>query len=136
MKRISPSTREIVRQRADGRCEYCRLPEKITPFSHQVDHIIPPRHGGTDEVDNLAWACFWCNNNKSIDIASYDPETGKLTPLFNPRTQVWKMHFGITDGVIRGLSPEGRVTVQILQMNTAKRIETRRDLIEAGMWEE
>jgi hypothetical protein len=29
-----------VRQRAAGRCEYCRLPQKATHIPFEIDHII------------------------------------------------------------------------------------------------
>ena len=93
MTRISNIIRQQVRTRADERCEYCQLPDVYTTFSHQIDHIVPHRHGGTDDIDNLAWACFRCNNSKSIDIASFDFETNELTLLFNPRKSLWRENF-------------------------------------------
>lgn len=134
MARISATQREQVRRRGNGRCEYCRLPEEFSTYKHQVDHIIPHKHGGSDHINNLAWACFRCNNNKSTDVASYDPKTTKLFPLYNPRQQDWDDHFAIEDGFIYGKTPEGRVTVNVLHMNADKRVETRRDLIEADLW--
>jgi 5-methylcytosine-specific restriction endonuclease McrA len=84
MSRISSSVRRQVQKRAESRCEYCRIPDHVTHFSHQIDHIIPPRHGGSNELPNLAWACFHCNNNKGTDIATYDLTTRKPVFLYNP----------------------------------------------------
>ena len=37
---MSPAQRQAVRERAGGRCEYCRLLEKFTePFSFHAEHI-------------------------------------------------------------------------------------------------
>ncbi len=46
-------TREFVRQRAAGACEYCALPEYASVLPHQIDHIVGRQHRGSDEVDNL-----------------------------------------------------------------------------------
>lgn len=93
MSRIPEKLRVFVEERADGRCEYCRKPSGVSAFSHQIEHIIAVKHGGLTEPDNLALACAQCNGHKGSDIASYDDQTGNLTPLFNPRTQQWGDHF-------------------------------------------
>ncbi|MAS36926.1 MAG: HNH endonuclease [Anaerolineaceae bacterium] len=134
MTRISDTVRQQVRERAKGCCEYCGLPDKYATFSHQIDHIVPHRHGGTDQVDNLAWACFQCNNNKGTDIASFDFETDEFVFLFNPRKHLWNDHFVMIDGVINGITPSGRITIRLLNMNDPERSETRRNLAEAGLW--
>ncbi|MBZ0320837.1 MAG: HNH endonuclease [Anaerolineae bacterium] len=134
MTTISAAIREQVRQRASRRCEYCRKPESIDIYSPQVDHIIPQRHEGSSELDNLAWACFRCNNKKGSEISGYDKPTGELTPLFNPRTQAWDEHFEMVEAVLIGKTAIGRVTIWLLEMNHPKQIESRRSLIEAGAW--
>lgn len=134
MSRIPQAIREQVRHRAGQRCEYCRKPEGVSRFPHHIDHIIPVRHGGTGEIDNLAWACFQCNTNKIRDIASFDPETKALTLLYNPRDEKWEEHFKMDDALIIGQTPEGRVTVNLLQVNSAEQVETRQHLINAGRW--
>lgn len=134
-ERVPQSVRGMVRQRAKARCEYCGLPDSFGYYAHQVDHILPVKHQGSSEFDNLAWASFECNNAKGSDIAAYDTQTGALTPLFNPRTQAWNEHFTLRNGELVGLTPFGRVTVGVLRINQAERIEIRRTLVEAGLWE-
>ena len=135
MSRIAAAVRQQVRERARERCEYCGITEQFTPFSHQVDHIIPPRHGGSDDLDNLAWACFQCNNNKGTDIATFDLKTGHKAWLYDPRSHHWDDHFVLSsDGIISGKTAEGRATVHLLRMNEPKRVETRRAPIKAGRW--
>jgi hypothetical protein len=91
---IDPAIRELVRDRAGHRCEYCQLRQEDLPFStFQVEHIIPRKHGGADDPDNLALACDRCNLSKGTNLAGIDPETGELTALFNPRTLSWDEHF-------------------------------------------
>jgi len=124
---ISESLRHTVALRADHRCEYCRKP-MVSFFAHEVDHVIAQKHRGETTLDNLAFACFECNRHKGSDIASIDPETQTLTPLFNPRTQSWKAHFRFDDGMIIPLTAEGRVTVLLLHFNDPMRIQERNAL--------
>lgn len=134
MTRVPDSVRRAVRERAGGRCEYCRKPEQASGYAHQVEHIRPLKHGGSSEPDNLAWACFQCNIAKGTDIAAYDEETDALVPLFNPRTQQWDEHFVLEGLQIVGRTAIGRVTVRLLQINRASQVETRAELVEAGLW--
>jgi hypothetical protein len=85
-------------------------------------------------LNNLAWACFECNTCKAGDIASYDTETGELTPFYNPRAHTWDEHFAMDGPTIIGKTPIGRVTIHILQMNVFDHVEMRRYLIEADLW--
>jgi len=48
--------RELARERAENRCEYCLLPQQYAELTHHIEHIIAKQHGGSDEVDNLALA--------------------------------------------------------------------------------
>lgn len=134
MSRIRSEVREQVRQRAEYRCEYCRKPENFGAHNYQVDHIIAQKHRGTDELDNLAWACFRCNLNKGSDIASYDLTDGALVPFYNPRTQQWQDHFHLEGVFITGKTAIGRVSVEILQFNHPVQVEIRRMLLETGLW--
>ena len=51
---------DLVRRRARFRCEYCLLPEALVNTPFQLDHIIAQSHGGEATADNLAFACFHC----------------------------------------------------------------------------
>ncbi len=126
MGRISESVRKQVRKRANGICEYCKIPDNVTHYSHQVDHIIPPRHGGVDEIQNLAWACFYCNNNKGTDIATYDLPSRKPVFLYNPYYDEWSEHFEIQDGYVLSKTAQGRGTARLLKMNDYKRVIIRK----------
>jgi len=68
-------TRDLVRQRAGQQCEYCRIPEMAFRLSFHVEHVVPLQHGGTDQPENLAWACPKCNVFKGTNLATIDPET-------------------------------------------------------------
>jgi hypothetical protein len=128
---IPVELRRLVKSRAANCCEYCRLSQQSNLFAFHVEHIIATKHDGKTLADNLCLSCPDCNINKGSDIASFDPITGNLTFLFNPRTQDWTKHFSIDydAGRIKGLTPEGRVTAKILKFNTDEQIAARIGLI-------
>jgi len=130
--RVSPDVRRQVIQRAGNVCEYCLLYQGFAASAHQLDHVISEKHGGPTSAENLALSCTLCNRRKGSDIGAIDPETGSLTPLFNPRTQNWCDHFRL-DGIrLVGLSPEGRATVELLKLNSFERLVERSELMRAG----
>jgi 5-methylcytosine-specific restriction endonuclease McrA len=72
----------LVRRRANGRCEYCRLPQFASDVPFGIDHIIARKHKGRNAASNLAFACFYCNGYKGPCIAGREPLTSKLTPFY------------------------------------------------------
>lgn len=101
-------------------------------YTHEVDHIIPAKHRGETELDNLCLACFECNRFKGSDFGSFDPETDEITQLFNPRKHLWEEHFKLNGARIIALTPEGRVTIFVLKLNDAGRLQTREDLLDGS----
>ena len=119
-------TRRFVRQRAGHRCEYCRLTEAQSPVAKlQIEHIVPRKHGGTDDPGNLALACIDCNLHKGANLTGIDPETGRVVELFNPRTQDWSEHFAWDAMFVIGMTAVGRTTIRVLEMNSEDRIRAR-----------
>lgn len=133
---IPAALRRRVVGRAGDRCEYCLLPADVAFFPHEVDHVVAEKHGGTTSLDNLALTCWRCNRHKGSDLGSIDPQTGTFSFLFHPRTQRWRTHFALDADLIVGLTPEGRTTVRLLQLNTVERIVERRQLVEQGRLKE
>lgn len=125
MTYIPTALRREVIERAGNRCEYCLIHAEVAFFPHEVDHVIAEKHGGATDINNLALACWRCNRHKGSDLTSFDPETRKLSPLFNPRTQVWTEHFAYEREGLVGLTPEGRTTVNLLRMNSNERLSER-----------
>ena len=126
---MEPSVREFVRRRAEDRCEYCRLPQLSVGFlAFHIEHVIARQHGGSDEIDNLAWACHRCNAYKGPNISSIDELTLQLVPLFHPRRDQWPDHFQFVGASIVGLTPVGRATVKLLGFNDPYRVELREQL--------
>jgi hypothetical protein len=126
-------TRQRVRRRARERCEYCRLPEVADEWPFHVDHIVALVHGGGNKLSNLCWSCTQCNLHKASNFASIDPPTGERVNLFNPRRDAWHDHFALqSDGRIVGLTPSGRATARLLDMNGIPQLDLRRELIQQG----
>ena len=120
------TVRNLVRDRAGGRCEYCGLPQDASPLaSLHVEHIRPKKHRGTDDPTNLALACIACNLHKGSNVAGYDPQTGALTELFNPRVQAWSDHFERRGIYLLGRTAVGRTTIEVLELNSDDRLELR-----------
>jgi hypothetical protein len=118
--------RDLVRNRANGACEYCRIAEEavlpaVTAF--QVEHIIPqarfpPGSAAVDDLSNLAWSCPRCNSFKRSAVQGRDLKSGEYSRLFHPRQDRWLDHFvALPSGHILGLTAVGRVTVMVLRFN-------------------
>jgi HNH endonuclease len=126
--------RREVSTRAQSRCEYCLYPEARSAFSHQVDHIISRKHGGSSSLDNLAFCCIFCNLYKGSDVAAIDTRTGELVRLFHPRLDRWPDHFRISGAIIEALTLQGEVTARLLRFNHAQRVAERALLQAAGYY--
>ncbi len=127
---IPATLRQLVTKRAAYRCEYCLVHESDVLLSHEADHIIAQQHEGKTMPENLALACMHCNRHKGTNIASIDPDSGQLTPLFNPRTQIWAEHFELKNARIQPLTSIGQVTIKLLKLNHPDRLRVRQALIE------
>lgn len=132
---MDAATRDFVRQRAADRCEYCHMPQQATPFiPFHVEHIIAKQHvnEGHDDPSGLAYACDRCNAFKGPNLSSVDPQTGERVNVFNPRTDEWSDNFAISRGTIFGLTPIGRATARLLNMNDSRRVELRLRWLDEG----
>lgn len=128
------SIRDQVWARAASRCEYCQMPQSLTDAIHEIDHIIAEKHRGQTILENLALACFHCNNHKGPNIAGIDPESGLMTRLFNPRQDRWNDHLMWNGAVLAGLTAIGRVTVEVLEINLRHRVIHRQALLDEGVF--
>lgn len=128
---IPTQLRDLAINRANNRCEYCLLhQDDETVYPHEIDHVIAEKHSELTQPDNLAYACFYCNRFKGTDLASIDPLSSEITPLFNPRTQIWVEHFALDGPIIVPLTAVGRTTVYLLKMNRPRIIQRRIYLIQ------
>jgi hypothetical protein len=115
-------------QRAGNRCEYCTLSQESQVATFPVDHIIPVALGGKTELDNLACACPRCNAQKWTHVEAQDVVSGNRVPIFNPRSQAWDDHFRWSQSnpvVLEPLTPTGRATVALLDLNSPQHLRVR-----------
>ncbi|MGA2271016.1 MAG: HNH endonuclease [Bryobacteraceae bacterium] len=129
---MDAATRDFVRRRAAGRCEYCLLRQEHCDLAHHVEHIVAKQHGGSDDASNLALACHRCNLRKGPNLTAIDPVTREVVPLFHPRSNDWAEHFIVEGERIIGTTAVGRATVQLLAMNDARRLELRAQILSSG----
>lgn len=58
-------------------CNHCGSSEKLS-----LDHIFPKKYGGTDDAENLIYACKTCNSSKGKkDLIEWMTLRGKFPPL-------------------------------------------------------
>jgi hypothetical protein len=123
---MDPALRKFVRERAGHRCEYCHLPQVGEPFfTYHLEHIVARQHGGGDDDQNLALACYHCSSHKGPNLTAFDPSTGSLVRLFHPRQDNWDEHSELNGIVIVGRTAIGRATAALLQMNASNRRRLR-----------
>ena len=126
--------RQIIQDRARGRCEYCQSPVGFPTAPFTVEHIHPKSLGGPTTLENLAFACAGWNGHKATKTRALDPETRAAVPLFHPRRQRWEDHFQWSEDatLVIGLTPTCRVTVEALRLNRPGLVNLRRVMRLAG----
>lgn len=114
--------RENVREQFDFRCGYCGVREEDVGAALTVDHFQPRSRGGTDDLENLVYACHACNEFKS----NFWPSTNE-TRLLHPRTDDLTIHLRLfQNGILEGLTPEGILWIERLRLNRSQLVERRR----------
>ncbi len=132
---ISNSIRTFVAKNAQFHCEYCLLLERYAILPFHIEHIISLKHGGTSDIENLAFSCPECNNHKGSDIATFiGIDSSNLVRFFNPRKDKWVDHFEIeSTGVINAKTSIGKATIKILNVNQATSVEIRKILLKKNL---
>ncbi|MDP9171314.1 MAG: HNH endonuclease [Acidobacteriota bacterium] len=125
MADIESALRQFVRTRADGFCEYCRIPEQFMLAERS-------KARWSDSCRESRFVLRTLQPVKGSDIASIDAETGQLTPLSHPPRDRWEDHYLFSAGEILALSATGRVTIRLLRMNRPARIKERQLVISAS----
>ena len=123
---ITEVRKALVRARVGNRCEYYQLHQDDSPLAAlHIEDIVPKKHGGSDDTDNLALACLDCNLHQGANLTGIDPETNEVTELLHPRRQRWNAHFAWSGINIVGQTAIGRTTVRVLDMNSDDQLALR-----------
>jgi hypothetical protein len=126
---MDAALRNLVRARAENRCEYCGIAQSADPlFRFHIEHVVPRQHGGMDDTDNLALACGHCNRHKGPNLTAIDPDSDAVVTLYHLRQKQWEEHFELAAGVVTGMTPVGRATVRLLRMNDGSRTDLRSEI--------
>lgn len=132
---ISDRTRKEVIERAQRRCEYCKIFDRYSFLSFHIEHIISIKHGGNSNLQNLAYACPICNFNKGTDIATVLKDESVPIRFFHPRKDIWVNHFQIhSSGLINAQTQIAKATIKILDFNHPDSIIEREMLIRNGLF--
>jgi HNH endonuclease len=131
---IPVGLKQLVFNRAKGLCEYCRSQARFAIDPLVIDHIQPVSRGGKTIAENLALSCQTCNNYKYTKTEALDPVTNQSVSLFHPREMVWENHFTWNEDVTQaiGITPVGRATIALLQINRDGVVNMRRVLAIMG----
>jgi hypothetical protein len=121
---VSAATRAAVRAAFGSRCAYCGVSESFVGVELEMDHFHPVAAGGSDEIENLVYACTACNRFKG-DYAPA-PDAPESLRLLRPQQDDSAMHIAETShGRLVGLTPRGWFHIQRLHLNRAQLIEMR-----------
>ncbi len=133
-KRPTPLTRALLASMAGFLCEYCKCPKAFIPIPFDIEHILPISLGGTDDVENSAYACHGCNLIKNNKIEGTDPVNKVIVPFFHPRSDEWNDHFVWDESglLMLGITPVGRATIESLKLNREAVVNLRSLLVLAG----
>ena len=133
---VDEVTTAFVQRRANGRCEYCHLPQAYTALLFEVEHIIAKQHDGQSVMSNLAYACLHCNRHKGPNLSGLDRigSHRRIVKLFHPRLHRWDYHFAWDGPRLIGKTPIGRVTVRVLYINDPLMVLVREELIAEGLF--
>jgi hypothetical protein len=122
---VSAETRTAVRTAFGGRCGYCGVFETSVGGELEMDHFHPSAAGGSDEIENLVYACTACNRFKGDYAPAGDaPESLRL---LHPRRDNVREHIEETaPGRLVGITPRGWFHIQRLHLNRTQLVEMRR----------
>jgi HNH endonuclease len=131
---VPVALKQLVFNRANGLCEYCRSQARFAIDPLVIDHIQPVSRGGKTIAENLALSCQTCNNYKYTKTEALDPVTNQSVSLFHPRKMLWEEHFTWNEDVTQaiGITPVGRATIALLQINRDGVVNMRRVLAIMG----
>ena len=124
---ISSETKQKIRQRADYACEYCGVSESDVGGELTIDHYRPQSASGSDEPENLIYACHRCNLYKS----DYWTTDSAFPRLWNPRNDSFDEHFWLSNnGKIFALTETAALTIKKLRLNREPLVKHRRQKAE------
>ncbi|MCB0108495.1 MAG: HNH endonuclease [Caldilineaceae bacterium] len=117
---------EVVRRLYRFACGYCGTTETTSGGEMTVDHYMPRAVGGDDELDNLVYACWKCNQYKHDFWPSQDDIAHQrriLHPLLDDLAV--HLHKNEQTGQLEALSETGHFHITTLRLNRPQLIRHR-----------
>jgi len=112
---VQPTQAQDVRNRKENRSR----------VAHDLEQRVRIRARGL---------CEYCNRNKGPNLVGIDKKTREIAKLYHPRRDRWAEHFRWHGPRLRGLTPTGRATIQVLAINDSLAVALRRELILEGVF--
>ena len=123
-KKITKVERQQVYQKYGGHCAYCGKEIEIKDM--QVDHMIPLRLGGADEMSNYMPACRQCNHYKrGNSLEGFRKMIEQIPAKLERDSYIYRV--GINYG---NVIPHEMPIVFYFERRWAKMTERQRELIE------
>ena len=105
-----------VRQRAGGRCEYCRLPQAASGVPFELDHITARSIGPYGSRQPRGELHGYCNGYKGPNLAAETRDRQSHAALPSATTQMGH-HFQYEGSTLIGRTAIGRTTIEVLRIN-------------------
>lgn len=119
---VMQAQREAVRRAYHFRCGYCSVHENETGSELEVDHHHPQSQGGTDDDDNLVYACSACNKAKGDFLG----RPGSQERILHPRIDPMDEHLRpAADGRMEALTALGAFHIRRLRLNRPQLVALR-----------
>lgn len=117
---------DAVRRRYRYACGYCGVTETTVGGELTLDHYRPRSAGGSDEFDNLVYACMKCNQYKS-DFWPDDDDLVQGRRLLQPGIDDVSVHLTEDEstGHLQGLTPTGVFHILVLRLNRPQLVAHR-----------
>ncbi len=117
---------ESVRQRYHYACGYCAVTETAVGAELTIDHYQPRAAGGTDEIENLVYACMKCNQYKGDFWHNVD-DLAQGRRVLHPLRDDLASHLSEDQqtGYLQGLTRTGQFHIALLRLNRPQLIEYR-----------
>jgi len=100
------------------RCGYCGVDEAAVGAELTVDHYQPRSAGGSDDLENLIYACIKCNQYKGDYWPSAEEETSGHY-VFHPHRHLLSLHLRENEitGELEPLTDTGAFHIRLLHLN-------------------
>lgn len=122
---VTAETRAAVRAAFGGCCGYCGVSDTAVGGDLEIDHFHPLSAGGSEDLENLVYACTACNRFKGDYAPARDAPEGLR--LLRPQRDDLAAHVvEAAHGRLLGLTPRGWFHIDRLHLNRPLLVEMRR----------